>query len=317
MKKRLFIISCCMVMLNIFNVKASNNQINIIVNGNSVEFTNETGYPYVDSSNRTMVPLRVTMEAAGATVGYDTNNQTAIVITEHDRIEVPVGTDYLYNNNLKIQNDTTAVINNGRVYLPIRAVLECANYTVEWDKNTQTVNAYNFTFNNSDFIPYSTSDLRTLTENVIKGNVVYINGQYYATPDYVKRFNNTVFHYSGNDLNSAIYPQADRFASANMEASDFEWISGITNFDKILVDEKTLDKSIKTEKSDIPGFVYVYCFYENSSTNIKVIYPVDEITDNFMSSDNASGEFNGIKMKKENGILYFDYNDLVRLGLYK
>ncbi len=304
-------------MLNIFNVNASNNQINILINGNSVKFTNETGYPYVDSSNRTMVPLRVTMEATGAAVGYDSNKQTAIVITEHDRIEIPVGKDYIYNNNIKTQNDTKAVINNGRVYLPIRAVLECADYTVEWDKSTQTVNAFNFAFNSTALIPYSTSDFRTLTENIINGDVVYINGQYYATPDYAKTLNNTVVHYLGNDLNSAIYPQADRFAFADIESSDFEWISGITNFDKILVEEKNIDKNIKTEPSNIPGFVYVYCFYENSSINNKIIYPVDEITDSFMNSENASGEFNGIKMKKENGILYFDYNDLLRLGLYK
>lgn len=61
-----------------------------------VTFTDSSGYPYLDENNRTMVPLRVTMESAGFVVGYDENLRTAIVITEHNRIEVPIGTNKIY-----------------------------------------------------------------------------------------------------------------------------------------------------------------------------------------------------------------------------
>ena len=69
-------------------------------------------------------------------------NETAIIITDHDRIEIPVGTNYIYNNNNLIKNDTNAVIKDNRIYLPIRAVLESADFTVAWDSTTNTVNAY-------------------------------------------------------------------------------------------------------------------------------------------------------------------------------
>lgn len=189
---------------------ASDNPVNIIINSKAVAFTDDSGYPYIDENGRTMVPLRVTMEAAGAAVGWDSAKQTAIVITEHDRIEIPIGTDYLYNNNTKIQNDTIAVVKDGRTYLPIRAVLEAADFTVEWDGSTRTVNAYSFSLDGS-FVPYSTSNLWTLLENLLSGNVVYANGQYYTTPEYVKLLVNTQINYTGSDLNTAIYPQNSRY----------------------------------------------------------------------------------------------------------
>lgn len=315
-RKKLLLLTICLIMLNIVTVRANNDSINVVINGKRVEFTNETGYPYVDDNNRTMVPLRATMEAIGAAVGYDGNKQTAIVITEHDRIEIPVSADYIYNNNQKIQNDTIAVINNGRVYLPIRIVLESANYTVEWDSLSRTVIAYNFSYDDISFAPYSTTSISQLIAELLAGNVVYINGNYYATPEYIKMLTNTTVSYSGTDINMAIYPQNNRFDSKDLEYTEISWVSGINNFDKILVSKGNLPKDIKFEESDIPGFVYVYCFYENGLTGIKIIYPVDEITDSFMNSDNATGEFNSIRMKKENGILYFNYDDLVNLGLY-
>ena len=194
---------------------AGNHSVDILINGKSVPFTASTGFPYVDENLRTMVPLRVTMEAAGCSVGYDVNKKVAIVVSEYDRVEIPIGTDYIYNNNQKFQNDTFAVVNNGRTYLPIRIVLESMGYTVEWDNKTKTVNAYNFTVSDK-LVPYHTSSLQTLTENLLNGNVIYIGGQYYATPEYVNMLVNPVVHYVSDDLNIAIYPEVDRFASSNI-----------------------------------------------------------------------------------------------------
>jgi len=208
--KKLCIISIALILLNSFTVKASTKQINVIINGNNVQFTEKTGYPYTDKNNRIMVPLRTTMEACGTQVGYDTKKKTAIIITHRGRrIEVPINTNLIYESeNDIIQNDTNSVINNGRVYLPIRKILESIDYTVEWDNKTQTVNVYSFKFDNKTFVPYSTSDISLLIEQILKGNVIYINGGYYATPDYVKMLANTELRYFkdlNSDLNTAIY----------------------------------------------------------------------------------------------------------------
>lgn len=309
---------CFFIIAEHLTVIADDSGINVIINGNKVAFTDSTGYPYVDSNNRTMVPLRITMESAGACVGYDSNKNTAIVITEHDRIEVPIGTDYLYNNNVKIQNDTEAVVNNGRTYLPIRAVLESADYMVEWDKSTQTVNVYNFAIYEATLVPYSTSNLQNLAEQLLNGNVVYINGQYYATPSYVKSLANTQVTYYGNDLNTAIYPQANRYINIDeIKESENSWVSGLNNFELIMVIKDRLDTEFKYyEEYVIPEFIFVYGFRTTDANGIENIYYLTEITEEFLNADNAEGTFNGIRMRKENGELYFNSKDLVNLGLY-
>ena len=203
----LFSLALCFVMSVPTFAATSSSQINVIINGKQVNFTEDSGFPYIDENQRTMVPLRITMESCGAAVGYDVNKRTAIVITEHDRIEVPIDTNYLYNNNEKITNDTNSVVKNGRTYLPIRAVLESAGYTVEWDSNSKSVVAYNFSYDRNNLIPYHTGSLETLAERLLSGEVVYIDGSYYTTPDYVRTLNNVQINYLGNDLNIAIYPE--------------------------------------------------------------------------------------------------------------
>lgn len=231
--KYVFLITFILLITSGVAVNA-NTDTNILLNGKLVIYDN-TGYPFVDENNRTLVPLRATMESAGFVVGYDSNAQTAIIITEHNRIEVPIGTNKIYvNNTLKI-NDTEAIIKNNRTYLPIRIILEAAHYTVEWDENTKTVNAYTYSYDEPSFVPYHTTDKVTLLEKVLNGQVVYINGEYYATPEYVKLSNNVQVHYWNDDLNIAIYPQTNRYEMSEFNIPTFpsepDDIDGITNAD--------------------------------------------------------------------------------------
>ena len=312
--KALLLLIGCFFMFAVPANASSNTTINILLNGKAVNFTDSSGYPYVDENNRTMVPLRVTMESAGFVVGYDTNTHTAIVITEHNRIEVPLETNKIYTNNQLTENDTIAVVKNGRTYLPIRAVLENAGYTVEWASNINTVNAYTFNFDANELVEYSTSSLSTLLKNVFNGNVVYIQGKYYATPDYVKLMTNVQVHYLGSDLNKAIYPQTRRHDLAEFDMSQTEWISGV-NFGYILVQDSQLEKfSVVGKQSEIPGYSYAYVFYEQVD---KIKYCVDEMTDEFFNAINKAGTFNGIRMKKENGTLFFNYADLKNKNIYE
>ena len=293
------------------NAYAAN--INVVINGNAVPFTENTGYPIVDKNNRTMVPLRVTMETAGFAVGYDTNTSTAIVITEHDRIEIPVGKSFFYNNNKEVQNDTTADIYDNRIYLPIRAVLESADYTVEWDNNTNTVNAYNFDYNSTDFIPYSTSDIDALASNILKGNVVYINGQYYATPEYVKLINNVQVSYLG-DINKSIYPLNWNTGPITLDLSD-TWVTSDKFYRGIAYDYSLDDTSNLEPVSGYDYKFYVYGFYDSSDIMELIVYPVTEFDEDFLLLDNATQTFNGIRMKKENGTLYFNLEDLKKYNI--
>lgn len=312
MKKVMALLVLCAVMLALPTAPAAaQGDIGVIVNGRSVAFTADSGYPYIDENFRTMVPLRATMEAAGAAVGYDPATQTAIVITENSRIEVPLGTDYLYSNNKKIENDTVAVAKNGRTYLPIRAVLEAAGYKVEWNGDSNCVIANSFSCSSEQLVPYHTSSLATLVENILAGNVVCIDGQYYATPEHVRMLSTVQLHYSGDDLNTAIYPQADRYSLADVTEEDYGWVSGL-DFRKSAVHASELDCDVSTlEPYVVPDFYNVYGFYENG----KFVYCVNEMTDAFMEARAAEGVFNGIHMKREDGALWYDYQDLTAHGI--
>ena len=111
----------------------------IIINGSIVNFNDDLGYPYIDKNGRTMVPLKASAEAAGATIGWDSNTRTAIIVTKDVRVEVPIGTNVLYVNGVRVTNDTESVINGGRTYLPIKAVLEAVGFSVSWDNANRSV----------------------------------------------------------------------------------------------------------------------------------------------------------------------------------
>lgn len=115
-------------------------EININVDGKKVVFTDSTGKPYIDKNGRTQVPLRVTMESAGANVTWDSSKETATVEKNGTSISVKIGQDYITVNNMEIKNNTVAVINSNKTYVPIRVVLEAFGYDVVWDDDTKTVN---------------------------------------------------------------------------------------------------------------------------------------------------------------------------------
>lgn len=113
--------------------------VNVSVNGTPVAFSSATGTPFLDQNGRTQVPLRVTMEALGATVGWDNSTRTATVSKGSVSIRIPIGTSFIMVNGVKKSNDTTAQIVNGRTYLPIRIVAESLSATVNWDNSTKSV----------------------------------------------------------------------------------------------------------------------------------------------------------------------------------
>lgn len=109
------------------------------INDSKVKFTEESGQPFVDASNRTQVPFRQTLETFGASVSWNQQTQTAIAEMDGIKVEVPIGKNYIIKDGKQITNDTAALVKDGRTYLPIRAVLEAFGANVKWDNATQTV----------------------------------------------------------------------------------------------------------------------------------------------------------------------------------
>ena len=138
MKIRLAVVFVLAVLMP---VSAFAGDVGVIINEVSVNYNHEYGVPFVDSAYRTQVPLRATMEALGCDIYWDDINFSARVIKGNTILDIPAGKNYILKNGKTIQNDTESMIIDGRIYLPIRIVLESLGYFVGWDsgKNCVTV----------------------------------------------------------------------------------------------------------------------------------------------------------------------------------
>lgn len=131
------IITLLLVFTAVIICAVSANAIDVYVDGIKVPFNNDSGYPFIDQNNRTLVPLRATMEAMGADVSWDKEERCAIVKKDATTVNCYIGEACVYRNSTRIDNDTAAIIHNSRTYLPIRVVAESLDATVSWDGNVQ------------------------------------------------------------------------------------------------------------------------------------------------------------------------------------
>lgn len=135
MKRKIFAIT----VLLIFIMSTYAYAADVSIDDTNVEFCGHTGFPYIDSNNRTQVPLRIIMESLGANVDWLQSSKTVVIEKNDIRVEVPIGKSFIIKNGQQIANDTAAVIRGGRTFIPIRSVLEAFGAQVGWTNETQTV----------------------------------------------------------------------------------------------------------------------------------------------------------------------------------
>lgn len=133
-----FILSAC-ILLSMPAPAFAAGGVSVFIDGSNIAFNNSTGSPFIDSGNRTLVPLRITMEAYGCEVFWDNENNKAIVYKDGITVVCPIGEKYIIVNGQTIAIDTAAVVVRGRTYLPIRCVLEAVGATVGWNGAAKTV----------------------------------------------------------------------------------------------------------------------------------------------------------------------------------
>ncbi len=140
MKKRIlsFILILAMVVFPTMSLAEGGPAVNI--DSTRIEFTEDSGVPFIDKNYRTLVPVRLTMEAYGVEVEWNAETETAILKKGDIVVEIPVGKSHILVNGELIETDTESINKDGRVYLPIRAVVESFGSEVQWNQETQTVN---------------------------------------------------------------------------------------------------------------------------------------------------------------------------------
>lgn len=172
--------------------------IDIRIDDQNVQFTEASGFPFIDQSNRIQVPFRQTMESFGCIVSWDAANQMAIAEKNGITVKVPIGAAYIMKDGQKISIDTAASVKDNRTYLPIRAVLEAFGAVVGWDSSTQTVIAYS-----------------TKGQGIMIDGVTYRNGFYGDLWPVNLKYKSDSFEVEGN-----------KFYHVNCDK--FDWVLGLT-----------------------------------------------------------------------------------------
>lgn len=294
------------MLIFIFSASAYGAEINININSVDVIFTESTGNPYVDENYRTQVPLRVTMEQAGAEVTWDSESYTAIIEKRGTVVKVPIGLKYIDVDGKQIPTDTAAVIIDGKTYLPIRPVLEAVDFNVSWDNELQTVfasNYYDFLENEEIVLSEKRKDIST-AEDLLE----YIVSSYNLE--------------KGKEL---AYELAERKYLDKLNEgygelkiiSYFEWY----NKEQLKDDGIMLDDSLFLINCD-EDFNYTYSGKivlngKNKTATINVPNHVVNYPGNGGEFENRECMYDGITIRFIYSKLEFKGEDLVALGLFE
>lgn len=111
------------------------NDISVTLDGRKLSFD----VPPQIINERTMVPLRAIFEALGADVNWDQASQTVTSSKDNITIRLTIDSNTMYVNGNTVLLDTPACVVNERTLVPVRAISEAFNTTVDWDNGTRTV----------------------------------------------------------------------------------------------------------------------------------------------------------------------------------
>ena len=123
-----------------------NNEIRVVVNQKELTVRG------VSIDGRTLVPLRALGEALGASVNWDADKQeiriekmlyqsdSKGIVTESNRvILMNIGSKQILKNGTAQELDVAPQIINGSTMVPVRAVTDFLEATIDWDETSRTV----------------------------------------------------------------------------------------------------------------------------------------------------------------------------------
>ena len=138
--KKLLLITVIVLLITASPILAENDDsINVTINGHTVTFNKDLGYPFIDEQNRTLVPLRAIAEAMSLDVTWDPQTNTAWFRGKGRTLGYPIGQKGYWLNDSYQTLDTSSVIINSRTYVPLRSLSEAMNAHVAWLPDSRTI----------------------------------------------------------------------------------------------------------------------------------------------------------------------------------
>ncbi len=125
-------------------VEYNTKEFTVKFNGEAVTFPD--AQPFVDSNNRTLVPVRFVTEKMGAEVSWDQPTQTATIELNGITVKITIGKDTLTvtknGSTSTVKMDTVAVNKESRTFVPVRFVAEALGAWVGYSDLFNTAQIY-------------------------------------------------------------------------------------------------------------------------------------------------------------------------------
>ncbi|MDD6565068.1 MAG: copper amine oxidase N-terminal domain-containing protein [Clostridiales bacterium] len=120
-------------------IKVRTSDLSIFINGEKVYFPDAR--PFIDSADRTQVPVRFVTETMGYEVDWHDREKIVEIYTlgvlPSTKLYIKINENYITRyydgNGNRIYMDTTSQIVDDRTYIPLRYVAEALGYNVEWE----------------------------------------------------------------------------------------------------------------------------------------------------------------------------------------
>ena len=139
MKKIISIVLAVSILLSMSVVAFAENTDKVTVTLDGAEIIFPDAQPFVDSRDRTLVPIRFVSEAMGAQVDWENDTQTVVIQKEKDNIRYAIGQPIAYLNGEMLVFDSFGILKEDRTFVPLRFIAEMLSCDVDWQQETQTV----------------------------------------------------------------------------------------------------------------------------------------------------------------------------------
>ena len=195
-------------------------------------------------NGRTMVPMRAIFEKLGATVIWDDATKGITAKKGEKTIILTLNRKTAYINGSANILDAAPTTLGGRTMVPVRFVSEAMGCTVQWDKNTETVNIYTGS---------TTQDAKKYKViRVVDGDTFVVD--YNGTEEKVRLI--------GIDTPESVHPDADRNTAAGITASDYT---------KSLLKGKSVELEFDVQQRDKYGRLLAYAYVDGYMLNKKLL----------------------------------------------
>lgn len=138
MKKTISMILClALASFSCGAVQAENEKVTVLLDGNEIVFPD--AQPFIDTRDRTLVPIRFVSEAMSADVDWDDESKTVTIQKDKDVVKYTIHSTVAYLNDQLMSFDSFGILKEDRTFVPIRFISELLGCDVDWNDTSRIV----------------------------------------------------------------------------------------------------------------------------------------------------------------------------------